>query len=82
MSDVIVHVTVGDDQAESRFHATVDKFAKQRDDNQGGDGNTDAPVIMTKTIVRGSNLRKALIFQDRQTAAEFLHIWRRTQHNA
>jgi len=82
MSDVVVHVAVNDDQAESKFLATIDQFARLRDENSGNAGGSEAPVIMTKTILRGANHRKAVIFQDRQSAAEFLNLWRRAQQSA
>ncbi|WP_022695642.1 hypothetical protein [Ponticaulis koreensis] len=76
MSDVIVHVSVGDNQTESKFFAAIDAFARQR----FGVKNThsdEAPDIMVKTIHSGQSIRKAITFQDRETASDFLNFWRR-----
>ena len=75
MSDVIVHVSVGDNQTESKFFAAIDEFARQRisSDDLHCD---DAPDIMVKTIHSGRNIRKAITFQDRETASAFLTFWR------
>lgn len=78
MSDVVVHVAVCDDQAESKFFAAVDEFARSRTSACETEA-VDAPEIMIKTLRSGEVVRKALIFQDRESAAQFLSLWRREQ---
>ena len=76
MSDVVVHVAVGDPQTEHRFVETIDEFAKSR--VEAVDMTRDeAPQIMIKTVYTGETVRKAIIFQVRQAAAAFLTLWRR-----
>ena len=80
MSDIVVHVAVCDDQTESRFVATVDQFAKSRAAmSLAGAPGDDAPEIMIKTLPGEHSMRKAVTFQDRQAAAEFLSLWRQEQ---
>ncbi len=76
MSDVIVHVSVGDNQTESKFFAAIDAFARQRFGVQNKHCD-EAPDIMVKTIHSGHNIRKAITFQDRETASAFLNFWRK-----
>lgn len=78
MSDVVVHLAVGDSLSETKFVATVEAFAKMRPKRTDAVIN-DAPEIMVKTIHSGEVTRKAVIFQDRNSAAEFLSLWRREQ---
>ena len=81
MSDVVVHVAVGDSQAESRFSAAVDAFAQSRPEPLAvSDGTT--PGILVKTVQAGETIRKAVIFQDRQSATDFLAFWRRERQQA
>jgi hypothetical protein len=79
MSDVIVHVAVSDDKTETRFFAAVDEYARNRTQISDRD-DIDAPDIMIKTVRSGEVVRKTIIFQDRESAAEFLSLWRREQH--
>lgn len=80
MSDVVVHVAVGDTQAETKFTAALEAFSKLR--LAGTDPLlAEAPDIMVKTIESGDIVRKALIFQDRHAAAEFLSLWRREKRS-
>ncbi len=78
MSDVVVHVAVNDTLSETRFAATVEAFARSRTDCSSEIAVT-APEIMVKTIHSGDVIRKAIIFQDRSSAAEFLSLWRREE---
>lgn len=76
MSDVVVHLAVNDSQSETKFAATVEAFAQSRSVDQNLTTQA-APQIMVKTIHSGEIVRKAVIFQDRSSAAEFLALWRR-----
>ena len=76
MSDVIVHVSVGDNRTESKFFAAIDAFARERFGSREMHCD-DAPDIMVKTIHSGRNIRKAITFQDRETASAFLTFWRK-----
>lgn len=79
MSDVVVHLAVNDSKSETRFAATVEAFARTRAAVQQAAVEA-APEIMVKTIRSGEIVRKAIIFQDRSSAAEFLALWRREKH--
>lgn len=76
MSDVVVHLAVNDSQSETKFAATVEAFARSRVSGSSA-AIEAAPEIMVKTIRSGEIVRKAIIFQDRSAAAEFLALWRR-----
>ncbi|MAI89611.1 hypothetical protein [Ponticaulis sp.] len=75
MSDVVVHVAVGDDQTESKFFDAINDFARSRSESDEL-AEADAPEIMVKTVHDGEKKRKAITFQDRKTAFDFLLFWR------
>lgn len=81
MTEVIVHVAVSDVRMENRFFETIDLFAKSQ--SVGEETLVaelpDAPAIMIKTVPGQQVNRKAITFQDRRSAAEFLALWRREQ---
>ncbi len=81
MTEVVVHVAVGDNQAEARFLETLDTFARSREsaDDNDAEESFDVPCIMVKTVPGSQITRKAITFQDRRSAAEFLSLWRREQ---
>lgn len=81
MTDVVVHVAVGDAKTETRFLETIDLFAKAQTfvEAEGDIALSDAPAIMVRTVPGGVVTRKAVTFQDRHSAAEFLALWRREQ---
>lgn len=76
MSDVVVHLAISNEFDENRFLSTVETFAKMRIDRPACQSDGDAPDIMIKTISGLSGAKKAVIFQDRSAAAEFLSLWR------
>ncbi len=81
MSDVVVHVAVNDTQSETKFVAAIEAFAQLRTSDDDA-LIEEAPEIMVKTIHSGEIIRKAVIFQDRHSAAEFLALWRKEKRSA
>ena len=80
MTDVVVKIELNDSASESKLFEAVDQFALNRRSNHAADiGSGDAPDIMIKTIPDGTLVRKSVIFQDRQSAEEFLYFWRRVR---
>ena len=78
MADVVVHIKLDDDRAETKLFEAVDQFALNRyAEDFDDEGAGDAPDIMIKTIPNGDVVRKSVIFQDRESATEFLYFWRR-----
>lgn len=83
MTDVVVRIDVADTASETRLFEAIDKFAMkkvQRSDR--GLVPDDAPDIMIKADRCGEFRRKAVIFQDQQSAQEFMMFWRRVNKNA
>ncbi|MAP96288.1 MAG: hypothetical protein CMK07_15185 [Ponticaulis sp.] len=80
MSEVIVHVAVGDAQIEDRFIATMDEFTRtQAPGDRDAFHENELPLIIVKTLYGGQRIRKAITFQDKKTATEFLSLWRQRQ---
>ncbi|MFC6199658.1 hypothetical protein [Ponticaulis profundi] len=70
MSNVVVHVAVGDQQAETRFADAMETFTRTQTSGAG------VQEITIKDVMSGQSHRKAVSFADREAASQFLLIWR------
>lgn len=80
MTDVVVRIKLENRMSESRLQEAVNKFVLRHSDEAGhSEDRSDAPAVMIKTVPDGELKQKAIIFQDKQDAEEFLYFWRRFQ---
>lgn len=76
MSEVVVVMGTEESRDPSRLMDALDAFAKWASES-GLYGDTgDAPGIMVKSEFSGGEMRRKLVFQDRDHAARFLLFWR------
>lgn len=82
MTEVVVRIGGGDQADPIRLFQAVDAFARwSRDAGLIGDDG-DAPDIMMLTERTGEEVRRRLVFQDREHAARFLMFWRRERRRS
>lgn len=78
MTDIVVRIDVENRSGETKLIEAVDKFALKQSRELGDLPDAgDAPAIMIKTVPDGRLTHKRVIFQDKQSAEEFLYFWRR-----
>ncbi len=81
MSEVVVQINADEAFDASRLTKALDAFAKWSAETGLAPDSADAPDIMMMTEHSGGQMRRKLIFQNREHAARFLIFWR-TERNA
>ncbi len=76
MSEVVVFMGAEESRDPSRLMDALDAFAKWASESGLSVETSDAPDIMVKSEFSGGELRRKLVFQDRDHAARFLVFWR------
>ena len=76
MSEVVVQIGADESRDPSRLTQAVDAFAKWAAETGLSTDSGDAPDIMMMTEHTGGEMRRKLVFQDRDHAARFLVFWR------
>ena len=76
MSEVVVQISADESQDSARLTNALDAFAKWSAETGLSAESGDAPDIMMMTEYSGGEMRRKLVFQDRDHAARFLVFWR------
>ncbi len=76
MSEVVVLIGAEESRDPSRLMKALDAFAKWASESGLSGDAGDAPDIMMKSEMTGGEMRRKLVFQDRDAAARFLVFWR------
>lgn len=76
MSEVVVQISADESRDPSRLMQALDAFAKWASETGLSEESGDAPDIMLMTEHSGGEMRRKLVFQDRDQAAKFLVFWR------
>jgi hypothetical protein len=76
MSEVVVQISADEGRDPSRLTNAIDAFAKWAVESGLSTDSGDAPDIMMMTEFAGGEMRRKLVFQDREHAARFLVFWR------
>ena len=76
MSEVVVQISADESRDASRLTHALDAFAKWAAEAGLSTESGDAPDIMMMTEFAGGEMRRKLVFQDRDHAARFLVFWR------
>ncbi len=76
MSEVVVQISADESQDSVRLTKALDAFAKWSAEAGLTAESGDAPDIMMMTEYTGGEMRRKLVFQDREHAARFLVFWR------
>jgi hypothetical protein len=76
MSEVVVIIAAEESRDPSRLMNALDAFAKWASESSVSAESSDAPDIMMKSEFSGGEMRRKLVFQDRDHAARFLVFWR------
>lgn len=76
MSEVVVQISADETRDPSRLTQALDAFAKWAAETGLSADAGDAPDIMMMTEYSGGEMRRKLVFQDRDHAARFLVFWR------
>lgn len=76
MSEVILVMGADESRDPSRLMKALDAFAKWAAESGASAESKDAPDIMMKSEFAGGEMRRKLVFQDRDHAARFLVFWR------
>lgn len=76
MSEIVVQIGPEEARDPSRLTNAVDAFAKWAVESGLSTEDGDAPGIMMKTEYVAGEVRRKLVFQDRDHAARFLVFWR------
>lgn len=76
MSEVVVQISAEESRDLSRLMQALDAFAKWAVESGLSGESGDAPDIMMMTEHSGGEMRRKLVFQDREHAAKFLVFWR------
>jgi len=76
MSEVVVQISAEEGRDSSRLTNALDAFAKWAVETGLSTDTGDAPDIMMMTEFDGGEMRRKLVFQDREHAARFLVFWR------
>ena len=80
MSEVVVQISGDESQDSARLTNALDAFAKWSAEAGLTANSNDAPDIMMMTEYAGGQMRRKLVFQDRDHAARFLLFWRTEKH--
>ena len=81
MSEVVVLIGAEEGRDPSRLMSALDAFAKWAAES-GIFGESEAPDIMMKSEFADGQMRRKLVFQNRDQAARFLNFWRVERHRA
>lgn len=76
MSEVVVQISADEGRDASLLSQAIDAFAKWASETGLSSDSGDAPDIMMMTEYSGGEMRRKLVFQDRDHAARFLVFWR------
>ncbi len=76
MSEVVVQISADETRDPSRLMQALDAFAKWAAEAGLSTPSGDAPDFMMMTEYSGGEMRRKLVFQDRDHAARFLVFWR------
>lgn len=76
MSEVVVVIGAEECRDPSGLMKALDAFAKWAAESGLTGPSGDAPDFMMKSEFAGGEMRRKLVFQDRQHAARFLVFWR------
>ena len=76
MSEVVVQISADESRDPARLATALDAFAKWSQESGLAGDDSDAPDIMMMTEHSGGEMRKKLVFQNREHAARFLVFWR------
>lgn len=82
MSEVVVQISADESRDASRLTYALDAFAKWSQEAGLSAEPGDAPDIMMMTEYSGGEMRRKLVFQDRDHAARFLVFWRTERHRS
>lgn len=82
MSEVVVRISADESRDAARLAQAVDAFAKWSQEAGLTTDSGDAPDIMMMTEYSGGQVRRKLVFQDRDHAARFLVFWRNERGRA
>lgn len=81
MSEVVVQITAEESRDASRLSNALDAFAKWCQDAGLTGVSDDGPDFMMLTDYSGGEMRRRVVFQDREHAAQFLSFWRGERAN-
>lgn len=76
MAEVVVQISAEESRDAARLSSALDAFAKWSEDTGRSLDSGDVPNIMMLTDYSGGQMRRKLVFQDRDHAARFLVFWR------
>jgi hypothetical protein len=82
MSEVVVQINADESRDSARLTHALDAFAKWSADAGLTGASADAPDIMMMTEYFGGEMRRKLVFQNRDHAAKFLVFWRTERHRS
>ena len=82
MSEVVVFIGAEESRDPSGLMKALDAFAKWAVESGLSVDSGDAPEIMMKSEFAGGEMRRKLVFQERDHAARFLVFWRSERHRA
>ncbi len=82
MSEVVVLIGAEESRDPSRLMKALDAFAKWAAESGIWTESDDAPDIMMKSEMSEGELRRKLVFQNRDQAARFLVFWRNERQRA
>ena len=80
MSEVIVQISADESRDAARLTHALDAFAKWSAETGLSSDSADAPDIMMMSEYSGGEMRRKLVFQNRDHAAKFLVFWRTERH--
>lgn len=76
MSEVVVQISADESRDASRLSNALDAFAKWCQDAGLTGDSAEGPDFMMLTDYSGGEMRRRVIFQDREHAARFLSFFR------
>lgn len=82
MSEVVVQISADESKDTALLTKALDAFAKWSAETGLSKDSGDAPDIMMMTEYSQGEMRRKLVFQDRDHAARFLIFWRTERHLA
>jgi len=82
MSEVVVQMSEDESRDTLRLSEALDAFAKWSAESGLSFDSGDAPDIMMMTEFAGGEMRRKLVFQDRDHAARFLIFWRSERYRS
>ena len=80
MSEVVVLIGAEEGRDPSRLMSALDAFAKWAAESGLFGDASEAPDIMMKSEFADGEMRRKLVFQNRDQAASFLNFWRIERH--